>query len=55
MNKIRQRIITFLEKLFFMLVLHRRERKISEPFSQELSRQIDALHFLIDSGGENEN
>lgn len=50
MKIIRQKLITGLERFFFKLAVHRREKKVDSRFDRNLSREIDCLQFLIDGG-----
>jgi hypothetical protein len=50
MKIIRQKLITGLERFFFKLALHRREKKIDSGFDRHLSREIDSLLILIEGG-----
>ena len=50
MKIIRQKLITGLERFFFKLALHRREKKVDSRFDPNLSQEMDCLQFLIDGG-----
>ncbi len=39
-----------IERLFFRLSLHRREKKINSRFDRHLSQEMDCLQCLIDGG-----
>jgi len=40
---------TLQEQLFFHRALYRREKAMSGPYTERLSREVDALRFLVES------
>jgi len=40
--------INTIERYFYRLALHRREKKMGSEYDENLSREMDCLQFLID-------
>jgi hypothetical protein len=44
--------INRIERYFYRLALHKRERKMGSEYYENLSREMDCLQFLIDGSND---